>query len=106
MENNFLSKPLAACHNAESNLVMNFTVNIAIVNYIDQFNLRETLPFLILSSKTTFEHTLPIFLNDVRFDTKLLSAPQTLKDYILQYNQKKEIFDLQERHDTMNIRIP
>ena len=30
---------------------------------------------------------------------KLSSAPQTLKEYILQCKQKKEIFDLKERHD-------
>ena len=35
-----------------------------------------------------------------------MSAPQTLKDYISQYNQKKEISDLQERHETMNIESP
>ena len=32
-------------------------------------------------------------------DETLLSAPQTLKEYIPQYKQKKEIFDLKERHD-------
>ena len=38
---------------------------------------------------------------------KLLSlAPQRLKEYISQYEQKKEIFDLKERHDTMNIESP
>ena len=52
-----------------------------------------------LTNKTTLEHTLPIFLNDTRFDETLSSAPQTLKEYILQCKQKKEIFDLKERHD-------
>ena len=45
------------------------------------------------------EHTLLIFLNNTRFDETLSSAPQTLKEYISQYKQKKEIFDLRERHD-------
>ena len=81
-------------------------MNTAFVNYIDQFNLTETLPFPILTDMTALEHTHPIFLNDTRFDTKLLSTPQTLNDYILQYNQKKDIFDLQERHDTTNIESP
>ena len=48
----------------------------------------------------------PIFLNDTRFDETLSSAPQTLKEYISQYKQKKNIFDLKERHDTMNIESP
>ena len=78
---------------------MYFTVNTAYVNYIDKFNLTEKLTFPILTNKTTLEHTLPIFVNDTRFDETLLSAPQTLKEYILQYKQKKEIFDLKERHD-------
>ena len=42
-ENNFLLESLAACHDADTNLVMYFTVNTAFVNYIDQFNLTEKL---------------------------------------------------------------
>ena len=74
-ENNFLLEYLAACHNANSNSVMYFTVNTAFVHYIDQFKLTETLPFPILTNKTTSEHTLLIFLNDTRFVDTLLSAP-------------------------------
>ena len=73
---------LATCNNTDSNLGMYFTVNTAFVNYIDQFNLTETLKFPILTNKTTSEHTLPIFLNDTRFDETLSSALQTLKEYI------------------------
>ena len=36
---------------------------------------------------------------------RLSSAPQTLKEYILQYKQRKEIFDLKERHDIDEIDI-
>ena len=102
VENNFLLESLAAGQNANSSLVMYFTVNTAFVNYIDQFHLRETL----LTNKTTSKHTLLIFCNDTRFDKTLSSAPQTLKEYISQYKQKKEIFDLKERHDTWNIESP
>ena len=35
VENNFLLKLLATCHDAESKLVMHFTVNIAFVNYLE-----------------------------------------------------------------------
>ena len=35
-ENNFLLESLAACHDANSNLVIYFTVNTAFVYYIDQ----------------------------------------------------------------------
>ena len=93
-ENNFLLESLAAFHDADTNLVMYFTVN-----YLDQFNLIEKPTFPILTNKTTLEHTLLIFLNDTRFDNNLSSASQTLKEYNSQYKQKKEIFDSKEMHD-------
>ena len=85
---------------------MYFMVNTAFINYIDQFNLTEILTFPILPNKTTSKRTLPIFLSDIRFDRTLSSALQTLKEYISQYKQKKEIFDLKERHDTTNTESP
>ena len=45
------------------------------------------------------EITLPVFLNKSTFDETLLSAPLTLKEYVVQYKCDKEIFDLKERHD-------
>ena len=78
---------------------MYFTVNTAFTNYIDHFNLTEDLKFPTLTNKTTSEYTLPIFLNDSRFDDSLITTPQTLKEYIAQYKHQKEFFDLKERHD-------
>ena len=78
---------------------MYFMVNTAFTNYIDQFNLTKELKFPILTNKTTSEFTLPVFLNNSKFDDSLLTAPQTLKDYIAQYKLEKEIFDLKEGHD-------
>ena len=40
-ENNFLLESLAMCHDANTNLVMNFMVNTAFTNYIGQFDLTE-----------------------------------------------------------------
>ena len=97
-ENNFLLESLATCHNANLNLVMYFMVNTAFTNYIDLFNLTKELKFPILTNKTTSENTLAIFLNNSKFDNSLLTAPQTLKDYIAQYKHEKEIFDLKQRH--------
>ena len=51
------------------------------------------------------EHTILTFLNDTSFNKTLLSAPQTLKEYISQYKLKKEIFGLKERHDIDEIDI-
>ena len=82
VENNFLLESLAMCHDANTNLVMYFTVNTAFTNYIDQFNLTEDLKFPILTNKSTSEYTLPIFLNNSKL--YLLTTPQTLKDYTAQ----------------------
>ena len=99
-DNNFLLESIATCHDANTYLVMYLTVNTAFTNYINQFNLTEDLTFPILTSKTTLEYTLPIFLNNSRFDDSLFRAPQTLKEYISQYKHKEEFFfDLKERHD-------
>ena len=66
------------CHDANTNLVMYFTVNTAFTNYIDQFNLTEDLTFPILTNKTTSKYTLLIFINNCGFDDSLFTAPQTL----------------------------
>ena len=47
---------IAAYHDTDTNLVMYVAVNMAFVNYIDQFNLTEKLPFQILANKTTSDH--------------------------------------------------
>ena len=79
-------------------------VNTAFVNYLDQFtNLTESLELPILKNKSTFEQTLPISLNMSKFDSELLTLPSDLKDFIHQYKSKKEIFDLDERHDTTDL---
>ena len=100
-ENHFLLESLAAFHDLNSKLVMYFMVNTAFVNYLDQFtNLTESLEFPIIKKKATFKQPLPISLNVSKFDSDLLTVPRNLKDFIHQYNCKKEIFDLNERHDT------
>ena len=92
-ENNYLLESLARCHDSTSKLIMYFTVNASFVNYLDQIdNLTDTLEFPILKTKTTFEQTLPIYLNVSKFDSDLLMAPRTLKDFIHQYNHKKKFF--------------
>ena len=100
VESNILLESLATCCDANTNSVMHFMVNTTFTNYIDQFNLTEDLKYSqILTNKTTSEYTLPIFLNNSKFDDSLMSTSQTLKDYIAQYKHEKEIFDLKERHD-------
>ena len=90
-ENDFLLESLATCHDANTNLVMYFTVNTTFTNYIDQFNPTEDLKFPILTNKTTSECTLQIFLNNSGFDNSLFTTPQALKEYISQHKPQKEI---------------
>ena len=85
---------------------MYFTVNTAFVNYLDKFpNLTESLEFLIIRNKTTFEQTLPISLNISKFDPTLLTTSNDLKEFINSYTNHKEIFGLQEKHDNMEIKL-
>ena len=76
---------------------MYFTVNKAFVNYLDQLdNLTNSLDILIIMDKTTFQQTLPVSLNATTFDSDLLTAPWTLRDFVHQHHCKKEVFNLQE----------
>ena len=91
-ENHFLLESLAVCEDSNSKLVMYFTLNAAFVNYLDEFpKLTDSLETLIIEQTTTFEQTLPISLNVSKFDSNLLTTPRRLKDFIHQYNCKKEI---------------
>ena len=91
-ENNYLLEYLTACHDSNSNLIMYFTINNAFTNYLNEFNLTEELEIPVFINKSTSEITLPVLLNKTTFDESLLSAPLTLKEYISQHKQDKEIF--------------
>ena len=104
---NLLSKSLAACHTAESKLVMYFMVNTDFVNYLDSLdNQTDSLKSPILLNRTTYQQTLPISLKSFHFDSDLLKAPKTLKDFVHQFQHEKEIIDLQERHVKNDLEFP
>ena len=97
-ENHFLLESLAACQDTNPKLTRYFTVNTAFANYLDTFpNLTESLVFLTIRDKTTFQQTLPTSLNISKFDSTLLIASTDLKEFINRYTHHKEIFDLQVR---------
>ena len=107
VENNFLLESIAACHDSNSKLIMYLTVNTSFVTYLDgPDNLTDSLKFPILMNRTTYEQTLPIFMNLSKFDSELLTAPRMLKDGVHQYCHKKESFYLQERHTNMESELP
>ena len=80
---------------------MYFTVNLAFINYFD--NLIDSLTFLILLNRTTYEQILPISLEMFEFKPEFTKAPKILKDFAYQFKHKKEIFDLQEWHITKEL---
>ena len=81
-------------------------VNTAFVNYLDIFpNLTESLEVPIIRNKTTFKQILLISLNISKFDPTLLTASSDLKQFINSYTNCKEIFDLQERHDSIVVKL-
>ena len=85
-------------------LTMYFTVDTAFLNYLDKFpNLTDTLEFLVIKDRTMIEQTLPIFLNISKFYTTLLTASSDLKEFINSYTNHKDIYDLQERHDNVEL---
>ena len=58
-------------------------VSIAFVNYHDSFdNLTVSLKAPILLKGTTYKQTLPISLPPPEFDSKLLTVPKTLRNFI------------------------
>ena len=93
-ENHFLLESLAACHDTKSKLVMYLTVNKAFINYLN--NLTKSLKFPLLLNWTIHEQTIPISLQSFNFDPDLLKSSKTLKDFVHQFQHKKEIFVLQK----------
>ena len=96
MEDNFLLETIAACPGNQSDLTMYFTVNTAFMHYFD--SLTNNLETHILQNWTMHEQVLPISLQTFDFDSKLLEAPKTLKDFVYQYQQKKQVLDKKENN--------
>ena len=96
-DNHYLLESIAACDNKDSNLVMYFIINMAFANYLDMLpNL--TNPFQLIKDRTTYEQPLPINLSIPDFDGSLQHVPTNLKNFMHDYANNKEIFNLKERH--------
>ena len=96
-DNHYLLESIAACDNKISNLVMYFTIKMAFTNCLDMLpNLTNTLP--LIKDRTTYEQPLPLNLSIPDFDSSLRHAPTNLKDFMHDYANNKEIFDLKQRH--------
>ena len=96
-DNHHLLESIAACDNKISKLVMYLTINLAFTNYLDMLpNLTDSLP--IIKDKTRYEQHLTLNLSIPTFDSPLRHTPTKFKEFMNDYIQNKEIFDLQQRH--------
>ena len=76
---------------------MYFTINLAFTNYLNLLpNL--TKPPQLIKDRTTYEQPLPINLSIPDSDSSLQHAPTNLKNFMHDYANNKEMFDLKERH--------
>ena len=80
---------------------MYFIANKAFLNYFDE--LRNTLDTPFFHNITKQEHILPISLESDDFDTELLSAPETLRELVKKYKQRKLNIRNLKVFDTMKI---
>ena len=83
-ENHFLLESLAACQDTKYKLIMYFMVNTAFINYFE--NLTDSLKF-------------PISLQSFDFVPDFLKAPKPVKDFVHQFQHKKEFFYFCKRHN-------
>ena len=96
-DNHYLLESIAACDNRDSKLIIYFTINMAFANYLDMFpNLTDS--FHLIKDRTIYKQPFPINLGIPDFDRSLLHVPTNLKNFVQEYTENKEIFDLEERH--------
>ena len=96
-DNHHLLESISACNGKISTLTMYFTINLAFTNYLDMLpNLTDSLP--IIRDRTRHEQPLPLNLRIPSFDNSLIHALTKLKDFMNDYVNNREFFDLQQRH--------
>ena len=74
---------------------MYFTVNLAFVDYLHQLN--ETINTPIIRNWTNQKQILPISLESFEINSSLLQAPKTLREFVIQYKEKRKLMDFQEK---------
>ena len=95
-ESNFLLESLTACGEHEKpDLEMHFTVNLAMVDYLDQLN--ETIDTPIIRNWTNHKQILAKSLESFEMNSSLIQAPKTLREFVNQYKNKRKLMDSQEK---------
>ena len=94
-DNHHLLESISACNNKITKSVMYLTINLAFTNYLDMLpNMTQSL----IKDRTRYEQPLPLNLSIPHFDNSAKHRPTKLKDFMTNYINNKEIFDLQQRH--------
>ena len=99
-ESNFLLESIAACdlESDSADYEMYFVANTTFLNYFDK--LINTLDVPFFHNITRQEHILSISLESENFDKELLSSPETLRELVKKYRQRKLSFNKQ--HETLD----
>ena len=95
VENNFLLESIAA-YDPEgdgTDLEMYIMASTEFLNYFDE--LINTLDAPFFQNITKQGHVLPISLESDDFDKELLTSPETLRELVEKYKQRKLIFNSQ-----------
>ena len=89
---------MAACKgpDVKTDLEMHFTVNLAFMNYFDE--VFENVGKHISLNWTTQEQILPISLETFEISPNLINTPKTLGELAIQYRNKRNILDKEERN--------
>ena len=87
---NFLLESLAACEGSETktDLEMHFTINLAFVNYFDDFI--EELGIPVSRNWTTHEQILPLSIETFEISPNLLNAPKNFMRFGNSIPKQKE----------------
>ena len=93
---NFILESLAACSEHEKpDLVMNFIVNLAFANYLEQLD--ETIDVPIERNWMHQMQVLPISIESFNMSPSLVQVPKTLKEYINQYQENRKLVEAKEK---------
>ena len=87
-ENNHLIRIYSCMPGKQSPVTMYCTVNTAFMYYFD--SLTNNFEIQILENWMTQEQVFPISLQTFEFDSKLMEAPKTLKDLVININKKEK----------------
>ena len=85
-EDHSLLESIAACPGKQSAMTMYYTVNTTFMHYLDSFKEELKVPSLDVNQNWTIQElVLPISLQSMHIDSKLLKVPETLKGLVQQY---------------------